>query len=160
MWTSPVNVTVSGSTITKSGGCDSCWDAGAISQQTIIAGNGSVEFTVTGGASATVGLSHGNAGTSASEIAYGLRFFPGYVEVRESGVYKADWTLIAGAVHKVAVEGGLVKYFQNGALKYTSAVAPTYPLLVDATLDTLGDAVQNAVITIASGGGGGGRRWR
>ena len=156
VWTSPVNVTVSGSTITKSGGCNSCWDAGAVSQQTIAAGDGSVQFTISSGASLSVGLSHGNAGTSASEIAFGLRFFPGYVEVRESGVYKADWTLIAGAVHKVAVEGGVVKYFQNGALKYTSAVAPAYPLLVDATLDNVGNAVQAAVITTGSGGGGGG----
>jgi hypothetical protein len=31
-------------------------------------------------------------------------------------------------------------------LKYTSANAPTYPLVLDATLDNVGDAVQSAVI--------------
>jgi hypothetical protein len=156
VWTSPVNVTVSGNSITKSGGCSGCWDAGAVSQQTIASGNGSVEFTVSSGASATVGLSNGNAGTNANDITYGLRFYSSYVEVRESGAYKADWPLIAGATHRIAVENGMVKYFQNGVLTYTSVLAPAYPLLVDATIDNAGDAVQNAVITLASGGGGGG----
>ena len=103
-----------------------------------------------------MGLSTGTPGTNANDITYGLRFFPSYVEVRENGVYKSDWPLVAGAVHKVAVVGGVVTYSQNGALKYTSAIAPTYPLLVDATLDDVGGAVQNAVITTAGAGGGGG----
>jgi hypothetical protein len=150
VWTSLVNVTASGNTITKSGGCNGCWDAGAISQQTIAAGDGSVEFTIPAGTGATVGLSTGNPGTSGNDITFGLRFTPGspgFVEVRESGVYKADWLQVAGAVHKVAVEGGVVKYSQNGVLKYTSALAPTSPLVVDATLDSIGNAVQNAIIS-------------
>jgi hypothetical protein len=39
-----------------------------------------------------------------------------------------------------------VKYYQNGALKYTSTVPATPGLVVDATLDLVGNAVQNAVI--------------
>jgi hypothetical protein len=148
VWTSAVNVAVSGNTITKNGGCDGCWDAGAISQQTITSGDGSVEFTVSAGTWATVGLSTGNSGTSGNDITFGLRFTPDYVEVRESGVYKADWLQVAGAVHEVAVEGGVVTYYQNGVLKYTSALAPTSPLVVDATLDAIGNAVQNATITL------------
>jgi hypothetical protein len=146
VWASPVKVTVSGSTITKNSGCNGCWDAGAASQQTIASGNGSVSFTVSTGATATVGLTTGNGGTSANDIKFALRFFPGYVEVRESGVWKESWTIAAGATHKVAVNGGAVKYFYNGALKYTSAVAPAYPLLVDATIETIGSAVQNALL--------------
>jgi len=149
VWTSAVNVAVSGSTITKNAGCNGCGDAGAISQQTIPSGSASVSFTISAGAQLTVGLSTGNAGTSGSEIKFGLRFSPGspgYVEVRESGVYKSTWTLVAGAVYKIAVEGGVVKYSQNGTLKYTSAASPTYPLIVDTSLNTLGGAVQSAVI--------------
>jgi hypothetical protein len=149
VWTSTVNVAVSGNTITKNAGCGGCWDAGAISQQTIASGNASVSFTVSAGASGTVGLSTGNTGTSANEVKFGLRFSPGapgYVEVRESGFYKTDWSHVAGAVYKVAVEGGAVRYYQNGTLKYTSAAVPTYPILVDTTLDTIGTAVENAVI--------------
>ena len=149
VWTNPVNVAVSGNAITKTGGCDGCWDAGASSQQAITSGDGSVEFMLSPGASASVGLTAPNTGTSAGTIAFGLRYYPGspgVVEVRESGVYTWDWLMTTGAVYKIAVEGGLVKYYENGALKYTSATAPTYPLVLDATLDDVGDAVQNAVI--------------
>jgi hypothetical protein len=153
VWTSPVNVAVSGSTIAKNGGCGGCGDAGAASQQSIASGNGAVEFAVSSGMQGTVGLSVGNPGTSGSEIMFGLRFYPGYVEVREGGVYKADWALTAGATHSVAVDGGAVKYYQAGALKYTSTKAPIYPLLVDASLNNVGGAVQNATITTSGGGG-------
>jgi hypothetical protein len=79
---------------------------------------------------------------------FSLRFFPGYVEVRESGAWKDSWTIAAGDVHTIAVDGGAVKYLLNGTFKYQSAVAPAYPLLVDATLETVGSAVQSAVLTV------------
>ena len=41
---------------------------------------------------------------------------------------------------------GAVKYFQGGTLKYTSTGAPTYPLVVDTGLFTIGSAVQNAIV--------------
>ena len=154
VWINPVNVAVSGNTISKNGGCSGCGDAGAASQQTIASGNGAVEFAVSGGMQGTVGLSVGNPGTGGSEIMFGLRFYPGYVEVREGGAYKADWALTAGATHKVAVDGGVVKYYQAGALKYTSAKAPIYPLLVDTSLNNVGGSIQNAVMATSSSGGG------
>jgi hypothetical protein len=153
VWTSLVKVAASGNSLTKNAGCGGCADAGAISQQTIAAGNGFVAFTVSSGFAGTVGLSTGNPGTSGKEIKFGLRFFPGYVEVRESGIWKASWNIAAADIHKVAVEGGAVKYFQNGTLKHTSAIAPTYPLLVDTSLNTVGGAVQDAVIAGAGGSG-------
>ncbi len=153
VWTSPVKVAVDGNSIIKPSGCHGCADAGAISQQTIPSGSGSVEFEVSANAYLTVGLSHGNPGTTGSEIAFGLRFSPGVVEVRESGVYKADWRQAGGAVYKIAVDGGSVKYYQNGTLKYTSTQAPVYPLLLDSSLLTRGAGVLHAFI---SGGGGGG----
>jgi RHS repeat-associated protein len=47
---------------------------------------------------------------------------------------------------KVAVEGGVVKYYRNSTLLYTSTVAPTYPLQVDASLNTVNAGVYNVVI--------------
>jgi hypothetical protein len=149
IWTSAVNVAVSGNTITKNAGCSGCSDAGAISQQTIPSGSGSVSFTVGTGSQMTVGLSAGNGGTGAAEIKFGLRFYPGspgYVEVRESGAYKWDFAHVAGATYTIAVEAGVVKYYQNGALKYTSAAAPSFPLVVDSSLNAMGSSVQNAMI--------------
>jgi hypothetical protein len=148
VWTSGTNVAISGNTITKTGGCGGCWDAGAASQQTIASGEGAVQFTVSAGAVVSVGLTVGNAGTEANAMMFSLRFFPGYVEVRESGAWKDSWTIAAGDVHAIAVDGGAVKYLQNGTFKYQSALSPSYPLLVDATLETLGSAVQSAVVTI------------
>src|SRR5262249_7760608 len=111
------------------------------------------------GANVTVGLSDGTGGTDANQIKFGLRFYPGspgYVEVRESGVYRADWSLVTGAAHRVAVEARALKYYQGGALKFARTAAPTRPLLVGSTLTTTGSAVQNAVINTGSMGGGGG----
>jgi hypothetical protein len=149
IWTSPVNVAVTGNTITKNGGCNGCWDAGAISQQSIASGAGtsSAQFTMSSGGVGTVGLSIANTTVNANDITFGLRFSATYVEVRETGAWMNSWNVAAGDVHKVAVESGVVKYYQNGALKHTSTVAPTFPLFVDATLDTVGSAVQNAVLS-------------
>jgi hypothetical protein len=146
VWTSPQRVAVVGNSITKTSGCDGCWDSGAASQQAIGSGNGYVEFRTSAGPTLSVGLSNGNPGTTVTEIAYALKFFGGYVEVREKGVYKDSWNIVAGDVHRIAVDGGVVKYFLNGVVKYVSAVAPTYPLLVDSTIELVGQAVQNAII--------------
>ena len=53
---------------------------------------------------------------------------------------------MAGAVYKIAVESGAVKYYENGVGKYTSTQAPVYPLLLDTMILTVGAGVQNAVI--------------
>jgi hypothetical protein len=147
VWTQLRRVTVSGNSITKSSGCNGCGDAGASSQQTITSGNGSLRFTASANASLTAGLSNLSRNTAANEIKFGLRFSPSAVEVRELGAYKARWTPLAGAVYQIAVEGDQVKYYENGTLKYTSTRKPTYPLLVDTTLNTLGAGVQNATLT-------------
>jgi len=47
----------------------------------------------------------------------------------------------------VGVENGVVKYYRNGSLLYTSTVAPTYPLQVDTSLNTVNAGVYNVVIT-------------
>jgi hypothetical protein len=124
VWTSPVRVAVDGNTITKTSGCEGCPDAGAVSQQTIASVGGFVEFGVSSQEYLTVGLSNGNPGTSGSEVDFGLRFHagsPAEVQVRESSVYKAGWVHVDGGTYKVAVEGGVVKYYQNGALKAAHA---------------------------------------
>jgi hypothetical protein len=148
VWTNAVRVAVSGNTITKNAGCDGCWDAGANSVQMITAGDGYVQFAIPGGVAASVGLG-GGITTSANEIKFGLRFYPGSpgtVEVRESGSYRWDFSHVAGAVYKVAIEAGKVNYYQNGTLKYASTLAPAYPMGLDATIEDISDAVQNAVI--------------
>lgn len=147
VWTSLVNATASGGSLQKSGGCDGCDDAGAVSQQQIASGNGAVLFTATETDKVRyVGLSHGNTDTRLGDIDFAIRLGNGYAEVRENNVYRTDTPLVSGDRFKVAVEGGVVKYYKNGVLFYTSTVAPTYPLLVDTSLLSAGATVTNATI--------------
>jgi hypothetical protein len=101
-----------------------------------------------------VGLSLGNPGTSTGEIAFALRLGSGYVEVRESGIYRADVGLALGDVLRVEVAGGRVIYRKNGAAFYTSTAAPSYPLLVDSSLTDLNASLTGVVMAGASSSGG------
>ena len=144
VWTSIVNATASGNTLTKTGGCDGCGDAGGASQQTIASGDGAVEFSVPAGSFLMAGLSVGNTTTDGSEIDFALRFYPsGAIEVRENGVYKWETRYHGGERFRVAIEAGQVKYSMDGDVFYSHAVTPAYPLLVDSVLGS------NALITSA-----------
>jgi hypothetical protein len=149
-WTEGVNVTASGSVLTKTGGCDGCEDAGAISQQQIASGSGYLEVTV----SETnyvryVGLNDNHTGTSSAEIPFAFKLVSGTAEVRERGQYKWDVSVATGDVLRIAVNSGVVTYSKNGAAFYTSAIPAVYPLRVDSALASLGATVSNAVINTA-----------
>ena len=158
VWTSVVGfVTVNGNSLSKNSGCQGCADSGAVSQQQITAGDGYVEFTTSNvTAEAVLGLSTGNPGTSGSEIKFAMYIGDGVVTVRENGTARRQEGLAVGDVLRVAVVGGVVKYYKNGALLYSSSVTTTYPLLVDTSLWELGSNLQNVVIAGAAAGGGSG----
>ncbi len=157
VWTNVVNATATGNTLQKTSGCDGCFDAGATSQQTITSGDGYMEFTV--GAVTRqrfAGLSNGNTGSGFTEIDFAFRLWgvaaSGNLDVQENGTYRfLGATYVAGDVLRVAVESGVVKYYKNGVLLYTSTVAPVYPLQVDTSLGNTNAAVNNAVISFGSG---------
>jgi len=146
-----VDVTATGNSIQKTSGCEGC-DAGATSQQQITSGDGYIEFTI--GETNTLryaGLGHGNTNANYADIDFAFRISDnaGYADIVENGVQRpgSDFTYAAGDVLRVAVEAGVVKYRQNGALKWTSTVAPAYPLLLDTSLASLGATINNAVIS-------------
>ena len=146
-WTNRVNATASGGSLQKTAGCDGCADAGATSQQQITSGDGAVSFTATETSTIRyVGLSHGNTDTGVADVDFAIRLGPGYAEVRENNVYRADTPIASGDRFKVAVVGGVVKYYKNGVLFYTSTVAPTYPLLVATSLLGAGATVTDATM--------------
>ena len=161
-WTNIAHATVDAdATLRKTGGCDGCADAGAVSQQQLTAGDGYVEFTV--GETNTfwlAGLSHGDGGTAFEDIDFAFRFNGGgWADILENGVYKAggDTPYAAGDVFRVAVVGGRVQYSRNGQYLTESATAPQYPLLLDVTLGTLGARIRNprlGVLAAAPPGGG------
>ena len=76
-WTNDVNLTVTDSSIEKTAGCDGCDDAGAVSAQQIIGGDGYVEFMVPlVTKTMAAGLSHDDTDQSRGDIDFALRFVP------------------------------------------------------------------------------------
>jgi hypothetical protein len=144
-WTNLAKATANASSIQKTSGCAGCSDAGGTSAQVISTGTGYVEFTPILGARLFAGLgSTATSDTDPALINYAFSFWPdGGWDVRERNVYKTEGRFVAGDVFRVAVAGGAVKYYKNGALVYSSGVLSTGVLVLDTTL-TGGGATLNA----------------
>jgi len=95
------------------------------------------------------GLSHGDTDQSIEDIDYAIYPSPYSSEacVYEGGANRGCIVpYVAGDRLRVGVEGGVVKYYRNGTVFYTSSVAPTYPLIADTTLNTAGGQVGSAAM--------------
>ena len=139
----------SGNSIQKLSGDYSWYDAGAVSTRSIAAGDGYVEFTPGDtGTFRMIGLGNGDTSYHLSDIEYALFVAgDGMLYVHESGEPKGvPVAYAAGDRLKVAVEGGVVKYYRNGTAFYTSEVTPSYPLLVDTSFNTVYARVINVQI--------------
>jgi hypothetical protein len=148
-WGSQVNVSASGSSITKTSGVG--WNSGAVSTTTL-ASDGFVEFT--SGETSTykmAGLSNGNAGTNYTEIDYAFYLMGGgSVRVYENGAMRKEvGSFAAGDKFRIEVVGTEVRYLIRGDIVYRSTTAPTLPLLFDTALYTSASTIQN--VTFGSG---------
>jgi hypothetical protein len=146
-WTDLSGVSANGNSLTKT--TASYTPSGAASVQRIQSGVGHVEFT----ASETttyrmVGLSNGNTDTSSADIDFGIDLVPnGVVYIFEKGINRGSvGSYQTGDVFRIAVSGGIVRYFKNGTILYTSGQTPTFPLLVDTWLYFQGATINNAMI--------------
>jgi hypothetical protein len=151
-WIDAVNVSIVNGSLQKTSGCDGCDDAGAASQQQLIQGDGFVEFTVGEGNTLwAAGLSHGNTDTTYSDIDFAFLFNGGgWAAVFEDGVYQngGDTPYLPGDVFRVAVAGGKIQYSRNGVMLHESQTAPQYPLMLDASLLTVGATIVNPRIGV------------
>ena len=131
------------------------WNGGAASLNTV-KDNGYFEFT----ASETntfrrIGLSTTNTNSNWNTIQFAF-YLRGdtQLEINESGsgnrISGANYS--SGDIFRIAVEEGVVKYYQNGNLLYVSANAPTLPLLADVSLYSVGATVTDALISNFSTG--------
>ena len=59
----------------------------------------------------------------------------GWANSYNSGSYTAN------DVFRIAVENGQVKYYKNGALLRTSTVTPTFPIVLDTSITTMGGTI-------------------
>jgi len=113
-------------------------NAGALSTRAI--NSGFVEMVVAEKpTSRMIGLSHGNAGSSYTDIDYAI--YPAYdnlLYVYENGnppIPGVNYGAYApGDRLKVRLQAGVVTYLKNDAVIYTSAVPPVLPLRLDAAL--------------------------
>jgi hypothetical protein len=145
-WTNIVNATANGGSLQES--CGGCGNSGAQSVQRITSGSGYVEFTAAETTTQrSVGLSNGNSNNLRADIDFAIALWngsPGRAEVYENGTYKfGSVPYVTGDVFRITVASGVVKYSKNGAVFYTSAKAPSYPLLADASLAGPGSTIAN-----------------
>jgi hypothetical protein len=145
-WQNDAFVTKSGNGLTKSGAVG--WNAGA-STTASISTDGQCDFsTAEANTSKMAGLSNGDSDRMYGDIDYAIYLKDdGNVRIYEKGVWKANvGTYVAGDVFSVKVTGSVVTYLKNGTLLYTSAAAPTFPLLVDTSLYTDTATIQGVSI--------------
>ena len=136
------NVTATGDSLVKTSGCDGCPDASAVSSGQL-SGSGVVQFVAAeSGTLRYVGLGYGGAGTAPGDITFAIRLQNGVADVRESNTYRTEVGFTAGDTLSMTLEGGVVRYFKNGGIFYTSATPVTAALRLHAVLFNM-----NATIT-------------
>ena len=153
-WTNAVGVSVSGNNLTKTT-ADNWANSGAASSQAIVSGDGYIELTVTEtNTFRMIGLSHGDSNQDYTDLDFAAYLATTNLCIYEAGVSRGCVsTYTTGDTIRVAVESGVVKYKKNGAVVYTSTVAPSYPLLVDTALWSNGSTLNSVVISgLLSGG--------
>jgi hypothetical protein len=133
-WTYTVNVAATGTSLTKTSGCDGCPDASAVSLAQLT-GSGIGQFVAAEtGTLRYVGLAYGGAGTAPGDINYAIRLQNGVAEVRENNAYRTEVGFAAGDTFAVALDNNVVKYLKNGAVFYTSQTQATSALRFHAVL--------------------------
>jgi hypothetical protein len=149
LWSQLVNATAIGKTLSKTGGCDGCADAGAVSEQTIVA-DGYFEFRATETSSLRlVGLGNSGTGTVATSVKFGFLLRPGGVaEVHEKGAYRAETTFASGDVFRITIAGADIVYTKNSALIYQGLRGVTTTLRVRASLYSTLSTIMGAVVSI------------
>jgi RHS repeat-associated protein len=159
-WTNAVGVSAAGNNLSKTGGDG--WTSGAVSQGSIVAGDGYAEYTATEtNKSRMLGLSHGDAGQNYTDIDFALyAYSDATLHAYEGGAYVGYLgTYASGDRLRVAVVGGQVKYLKNGVVIGASNGAVTYPLSADTALYSTGASMTNVVLSSAVQGGAGAVQW-
>lgn len=133
---------------------DAAFNTGAFSIAAIPSGqNGYMEFTA--GETNThrvAGLGTDHVDHDYTDIEFAIFLAAGGAfSVYESGQYRGTFGAYSrGDRMRVEVLDGQVRYLRNGAVFYTSALAPpTAPLHIDTSLWSVGATIQDAVITCA-----------
>jgi hypothetical protein len=142
VWTPATNVRIAGQSLTKTASAG--WNAGASSTNTVESGDGFAEFIATEtNTHRAVGVGNVSLPQALADIQYGIVLrTDGYLEVSESGTSKGTFgAYLTGDVLRVEIQGGTIRYYQNGVVFYTSLGTPTYPVRAESVLDTAGATI-------------------
>lgn len=157
VWESAVNVgvaeTSSGFTIEKTGGTNGVWDASvcSISMVENVEYDAYVEATceVIAGNHVMVGFNTLDSSVSYTDIDFAIYFTASSSNIRvyEYGLLTYTYNILwsVGDRLKVALESGVIKYYHNDFLFYTSLQSPTFPLKIDTAFYEVGSKITNVV---------------
>ncbi len=145
MWKDKIGATVAGNKITRTVTGSSWSVSGAASEQQLPAGqDGWMEVV----ASETnlyrmVGLSDANTDANFTSIDYAWSMTnTGQLMIYENGTSRGTFgTYVSGDILRIERTGTSVKYYKNGILKHSSAIASSTLLIVDAALYDLNSTV-------------------
>jgi trehalose utilization protein len=143
----------SGGSLTRTPGWG--WSAGASSVEQIVTGNGFVQFsTDEANLAKMAGLSNGDGDRGYGDIDYAIFLRDdGMVGIYEGGLDQGTFgSYQAGDVFRVEVSGGQVRYRKNGQVFYASVTPPTYPLVLDTSLYSLGATITDAFVESCTSG--------
>ncbi len=130
------------------------WDASALSNNLVHAG-GYMEFTIPqNNRTIAVGLTPSYTGPSFANITYAVYLnSSGVLQVFESGTSRGVFgNYVANDVFRISWVGNEIRYYKNQILFYTSTIAPTGPMSVQAALNEIGAAANNVHVANPSTG--------
>ena len=146
-WQNDIGLSIDNNDLTKT--APNGWDAGASSVQSLPSGDGYViTIMAETNTQRLIGLSNGDTNQSYLDVDFSIYAnSDGSILVLEGGANRGPVGVYqTGDILKVAVESGVVKYYQNDSLLYTSSVSPVYPLLVDTSLNHNGATLKDVHI--------------
>ncbi len=148
-WESISSNYVNGSNhVNKTSGANA-WDVGGFSYNKVEDG-GYVQFIASEtNTSRMIGLNAVNANVSYTDIDYAFYLVAGgALNIYENGTSRGAWGAYStGDTLRIAVVNNEVRYIQNGSIVYTSTIAPSLPLSVDFSINTIGSTIQNISVS-------------
>jgi hypothetical protein len=122
------------------------WNAGARSIE-FFRNDGFVEFTVPGSTvGACVGLSTTDDSATYVDIDHAFYVARDVARIYERGIERLYIGASAGVVYRIQRAAGVVTYYVDDVLVYTSALTTTLPAFLDASMYAGGDTVTDAII--------------
>ncbi len=130
------------------------WDAGAFSFNKVQDGGYLQTIVNETTTSRMIGLNATNTSVNYTDIDYAFYLVAGgSLNIYENGSSKGNWGAYSiGDTLRVAVVGNTIRYLQNGNIVYTSITAPSLPLFVDMSLNTVGSTLEKITISNTSSG--------